>query len=420
MREKTQSSFYIRKYYILILLVSLCPVILCTAWGFFLLHSQHMRELAQIGNIAGTILSEYPDAEDMLLSALQDDQYSYMNEGYAVLHKYGYRENLMTDSRSCYRQAFKGFASILALILCCDFALVTFFFSRFSRSQEKQEQLLHTLLDRYLSEDYAILDTSESFAHIFSESFTDTLYKLGNKLKTKTQALAEERDHTKTLVTDISHQLKTPVSALKSCFSMCKEAETETERSDFLQRCEQQMHKLEDLITVLVNVSRLETSLITLRRETVLLSALLTDAVNTVYEKALQKEISIEICNSDSEDVLSTSLSVDRRWTAEAMANILDNAVKYSPAGSRIRIDIHKFYSYIQLDVTDQGIGIPKEEYNQVFKRFYRGSHPVIKQTEGSGVGLYLARQILEKQGGAVTAKPAVGRGAVFSLRFPL
>ena len=180
------------------------------------------------------------------------------------------------------------------------------------------------------------------------------------------------------------------------------------------------MHKLEDLITVLVNVSRLETSLITLRQEAVLLSALLTDAVNTVYEKALQKEISIEICNSDSEDVLSTSLSVDRRWTAEAMANILDNAVKYSPAGSRIRIDIHKFYSYIQLDVTDQGIGIPKEEYNQVFKRFYRGSHPVIKQTEGSGVGLYLARQILEKQGGAVTAKPADGRGAVFSLRFPL
>ena len=416
MSEKKQSSFYIRKYYILILLVSLCPVILCTVWGFFLLHSQHTRELEQIGNIAGAILSEYPDAEDTLLSALQDARYSHMDEGYTVLHKYGYRENPMTDHRPYYRQSLKGFASVLALILGCDFALVTFFFSRFSRSQEKQEQLLHTLLDRYLSEDYAGLDTSESFALIFSESFTDTLYKLGNKLKTKTQALAEERDS----IADISHQLKTPVSALKSCFSMCMEAETETERSDFLQRCAQQMHKLEDLITVLVNVSRLETSLITLRQEAVLLSALLTDAVNTVYEKALQKEISIEICNSDSQDVLSTSLSVDRRWTAEAMANILDNAVKYSPAGSRIRIDIHKFYSYIQLDVTDQGIGIPKEEYNQVFKRFYRGSHPVIKQTEGSGVGLYLARQILEKQGGAVTAKPAVGWGAVFSLRFPL
>ena len=344
MSEKKQSSFYIRKYYILILLVSLCPVILCTVWGFFLLHSQHTRELEQIGNIAGAILSEYPDAEDTLLSALQDARYSHMDEGYTVLHKYGYRENPMTDHRPYYRQSLKGFASVLALILGCDFALVTFFFSRFSRSQEKQEQLLHTLLDRYLSEDYAGLDTSESFALIFSESFTDTLYKLGNKLKTKTQALAEERDHTKTLVTDISHQLKTPVSALKSCFSMCMEAETETERSDFLQRCAQQMHKLEDLITVLVNVSRLETSLITLRQEAVLLSALLTDAVNTVYEKALQKEISIEICNSDSQDVLSTSLSVDRRWTAEAMANILDNAVKYSPAGSRIRIDIHKFY----------------------------------------------------------------------------
>ena len=81
MSEKKQSSFYIRKYYILILLVSLCPVILCTVWGFFLLHSQHTRELEQIGNIAGAILSEYPDAEDTLLSALQDARYSHMDEG---------------------------------------------------------------------------------------------------------------------------------------------------------------------------------------------------------------------------------------------------------------------------------------------------------------------------------------------------
>ena len=283
------------------------------------------------------------------------------------------------DNNPYYRSAFTSFALLLTLMILSDIALITVCFLRFNRTQKRQEMQLHALLDSYLAEDYTVPETGESFGLIFNESFTDTLFKLGNKLIAKTQVLAEERDHTKTLVTDISHQLKTPVSALKSCFTMYMEADTEEERTDFLQRCALQMEKLETLVTVLVNISRLETSLISLRQEKVSLSDVITDAVNTVYEKALQKNISIESCESDKEAINPVPLFVDRHWTAEAIANILDNAVKYSPDGSAINLHIRRFYSYVQLEVADQGIGIPKTEYNQIFKRFYRGNHPVVK-----------------------------------------
>lgn len=144
------------------------------------------------------------------------------------------------------------------------------------------------------------------------------------------------------------------------------------------------------------------------------------------------KKVSVEVLTSEQdllpekplssadENASDISLLLDRRWSAEAIANILDNAIKYSPAGSTVTIRLHQFYSYISLEITDQGIGIPKEEYNQIFKRFYRGSHPLVKQTEGTGVGLFLARRIIEEQGGAVSVKPAAGQGTVFVVRLPL
>ncbi len=418
--KKAQSPLYLRKYFTLISLVLLLLLLGCGVWGTALLHSQYTRELTQTGNITGAVLSAYPEAEDTLVSALQDTRHRYMDEGYRILQKYGYRQNPLMNGSPYYRSVLFGFLSLLALILFCSFTLIALCFLRLNRRQREQEEQLHSLLDQYLSENDSVLEAANSSQPIFSESFTDTLRKLGDKLMVKTKALNEERDHTKTLVTDISHQLKTPVSALKSCFTMCMEADTKEDRADFLQRCALQMNKLEYLVTSLVNISRLETSMISLQKEQFFLSDLLTDAVNIIYEKALQKNITLEIREGSKENISSVPLSVDKHWTAEAIANILDNAVKYSPAGSTVSLCINKFYSYVELTIADQGIGIPKAEYNQIFRRFYRGSHPVVKQSEGAGVGLYLSRRIIEEQNGTVTVKPSDGQGAVFTVHLPV
>ena len=138
-------------------------------------------------------------------------------------------------------------------------------------------------------------------------------------------------------MTDISHQLKTPMAALKTCFYMYLDASDADEKTEFLKRSETQLEKLEQLIASLMNISRLETAMISLTKESILLSDLLVDAVNGVYEKARRK--SIEISVQETENI---TLHLDKHWTSEAVINVLDNAVKYSPRNSHITISIEK------------------------------------------------------------------------------
>lgn len=144
------------------------------------------------------------------------------------------------------------------------------------------------------------------------------------------------------------------------------------------------------------------------------LKATLVRAVNGIYLKAEEKKIEIEMKEFSDIELLH-----DPRWTAEAVSNVLDNAVKYSPQGSTVRIRVEPMVSYVFLDVEDEGIGIEKSEYQNIFKRFYRGDRPEVEAQEGAGVGLYLVRKIFEGQGGNVCAVPAHRKGAVIRMMLP-
>lgn len=391
--------------------------------SFEFLNSQYAQKIKLLSNITGAVLSADPGMEDTLLYAIQDTEGQYIADGFTALNKYGYREYLSMYDDEQYQDTLKGFLALILLFFIFSFIFITICFYLLVQNRKIQERRLLALLDHCLSEDYSFLEQRKEMEIIFNEAFTDTLLKLGNKLMLKTQALSEEHDNTKTLVTDISHQLKTPVSALKNCLTMSMEAESDEEHDAFLQRCALQLAKLESLMEALINISRLETSMITLHQDETPLSDILLDAVNTVYIKAMQKRIKMEVINfSEEAEDSSTSLvlTLDRKWTAEALANILDNAVKYSPVETAITVRINKLYSYVRIEIEDAGIGIPKNEYNKIFQRFYRGLHPMVQQSEGSGVGLYLSRRIIEEQGGTITVKPAIPRGSIFVIQLPL
>lgn len=283
------------------------------------------------------------------------------------------------------------------------------------KRQDRQKRALLTVMEDCLSENFRFAEKDLMPDGPEDSQFTDTLMKLAQALELKTEKFNEEHDNTKTLVTDISHQLKTPISAMKVCFDLYLEAETEEERREFIQRTKMQMDKLESLAASLVNISRLENRMITLNPEKTALTDILVGAVNTVYHKASGKNI--EIVTEDFEDV---KVNVDRKWTVEALANILDNGIKYSPAGSTISIRVNKLFSFVRIEIQDQGIGIPREERNRIFSRFYRGSDETVKKQEGSGVGLYLTRRILEDQRGTVSVRSSAGEGSTFAVQLPL
>lgn len=226
--------------------------------------------------------------------------------------------------------------------------------------------------------------------------------------------LKQEENATKALITDISHQLKTPLASLKLSFEMTQEdGISEEERKEFIEKEKEEIDKLEVLLSELVNLSRLESRMIQLHPERTELRDTISDAVNRVYVKARAKDIEMEL-----EDEESISVLHDARWTAEALVNILDNAVKYSGEHTRILIRVSSQPNLVLIEVEDEGIGIANEELNRIFQRFYRGKEAKRMTPEGAGVGLYLTRWIIEEQGGTVTAKRKK-KGTIMRLTLP-
>ena len=226
--------------------------------------------------------------------------------------------------------------------------------------------------------------------------------------------MEQEEKKTKTLVTDVSHQLKTPLASLKMCYEIADTSNfTPKEQQAFLIQGRQEVDKLEGLLNSLVQVSRLEAGMIQIKRTQVSLQKILQDAVNSVYMKAYEKGIDVSVVGSEAGDVY-----LDPHWTQEALVNILDNGVKYSAQGTAIEIRIQRMVSHYLLEIEDEGMGIQREERNRIFQRFYRGRSKAVQETEGSGVGLYLTRKILEAQGGTICVRPGK-RGSLFQVTVP-
>ena len=239
------------------------------------------------------------------------------------------------------------------------------------------------------------------------------LSRLYGILQESRRKVNEERRELQTLVSDISHQVKTPVANLKMVTdTLLAKPVTEQERRDFLQGIRSQTDKLEFLVQSMGKASRLETGAITLEKKDALLLDTLAQAMSGIVYGAEQKGISVEVqCPDD------LRVSHDSKWTAEALFNLLDNAVKYTPAGGKISVSVEQWEMYVKLDVADTGKGIPESRQAAIFRRFYREEE--VHDQPGVGIGLYLAREIVSRQGGYIKVTSEVGRGSTFSVFLP-
>lgn len=240
------------------------------------------------------------------------------------------------------------------------------------------------------------------------------LSRLYSIMQENRRKVDEERQELQRLVSDISHQVKTPVSNLKMVTdTLLTKPVTDQERIDFLQGIRSQTDKLDFLFQALVKTSRLETGAIRLEKRDDLLFDTLAQAISGIVYSAEKKDITVTVdCSED------LHLSHDSKWTAEALFNLLDNAVKYTPAGGRISVSVEQWEMYIKLDVTDTGKGISESNQASIFRRFYREEE--VHDKPGVGIGLYLAREIITRQGGYIKVVSEIGKGSTFSVLLPV
>ena len=227
------------------------------------------------------------------------------------------------------------------------------------------------------------------------------------------QNLETEKANIKGLISDISHQTKTPMANIKLYSELLSEQlEEDGMEAELLGQIQAQAQKLEFLIQALTKLSRLETNILEVVPVKSQVKPLLESAVEEIRKKAEKKEIQIKIeMDFEAEAVF------DGKWTEEALYNLLDNAVKYSPAGSEVLISTKLYEMWCVIAVSDRGRGISEEEIPKIFGRFYRAKE--VQQEEGVGIGLYLVREILQKEGGFIKVNSEVGKGSTFLCYLP-
>ena len=223
--------------------------------------------------------------------------------------------------------------------------------------------------------------------------------------------LAEEKDKIKTLIGDISHQTKTPIANLLLYAQLLGEQDLPPESRAYVSALEHQAEKLRFLIDALVKTSRLESGVLAMTPKSHPIQQLLEAAAAQAAPRAEARGIALTVEPAD------LTARFDPKWTTEALYNLVDNAVKYTPAGGSVTLRAVGYELFCRIDVTDTGSGIPEAEQARIFQRFYRS--PSAGETEGVGIGLYLARQIAAGQGGYLKVTSRPGEGSTFSLFLP-
>ena len=240
------------------------------------------------------------------------------------------------------------------------------------------------------------------------------LLRLYQIMQDNQRKVDEERQELQSLVSDISHQVKTPVSNLKMVTdTLLSRPVSDAERTDFICGIRNQTDKLDFLFQALVKTSRLETGVIRLERKSCKLFDTVAQAMSGIVYAAEKKKIAVSV---DCPEHLT--LSHDSKWTAEALFNLLDNAVKYTPSCGKIAVSVLQWEMYVEIRVKDTGKGISESNQATIFRRFYREEE--VHEQQGVGIGLYLARQIVMQQGGYIKVASTPGQGSVFSIMLPV
>ena len=269
-----------------------------------------------------------------------------------------------------------------------------------------------------------IMDTLEDMLHLamsgsfFAEQYDESrLSKIECAMSDYLSASAisaqnveDEKNKLASLISDISHQTKTPLANLVLYGELLEQTALDGDQRQNIAAIRMQTEKLQFLIDALVKLSRLENGIIVLSGQLVPLSPLLHDVCLQLQEKANAKEIMLTIEDTD------VMVNIDPKWTQEAIFNIVDNAVKYTDKGS-VSIRVTPYDMFTRIDITDTGIGIPMEEQSKVFGRFYRAESARLK--DGVGIGLHLAREIISREGGYIKVRSTPGQGSVFSVFLP-
>lgn len=389
--------------------------------------------------VVGYLLEKYPQDREIIVKSVIGDNNKYIESGANTLAKYGYTSktsDLIDKSENKVKMMIIFFVFLFAvfsiIILIIAIKAMGYVLKIFESMYSKMKNIFNTVdnikhsntlnknenkTDNALQEREIIENHSVDFDK-YNENLLCRINMISEKaernMRINMRKIENEKENVKSLVTDISHQLKTPLANVELYNTLlAEEGISDEERLEFLETEGIAIEKLKMLVDSLINISRLEANMISIDKKEENLKECIESAISSVKADAAKKNITIK--NEIKEDCI---LAIDRKWTTEAIFNLLDNAVKYTATNGNINLSLDNGINYFALNIEDNGIGIDTDEYNDIFKRFYRSRNDTVQNEKGSGVGLYLVRKIMNLQDGNVMVSSEKGKGSTFTLYF--
>ena len=389
--------------------------------------------------VVGYLLEKYPQDREIIVKSVIGDNNKYIESGANTLAKYGYTSktsDLIDKSENKVKMMIIFFVFLFAvfsiIILVVAIKAMGYVLKIFEAMYSKMKNIFNTVdnikhsntLNKNVNKTDNALQERESIENDsvdlnkYNENLLCRINMISEKaernMRINMRKIENEKENVKSLVTDISHQLKTPLANVELYNTLlAEEGISDEERLEFLETEGIAIEKLKMLIDSLINISRLEADMISIDKKEENLKECIESAISSVKADAAKKNITIK--NEIKEDCI---LAIDRKWTTEAIFNLLDNAVKYTVPNGKIRLSLDNGINYFALNIEDNGIGIDSSEYNDIFKRFYRSRNDIVQNEKGSGVGLYLVRKIMNLQDGNVMVSSEKGKGSTFTLYF--
>ncbi len=278
------------------------------------------------------------------------------------------------------------------------------------KQQRKMRHEMEMILQK-LDDALSQKDLNPIYDETLNSAISERLDKIIKMMKRTKQQTKEEISSIRALISNISHQIKTPLANIMLYTDILKEDLTDKKDKGLIDKVIAHTEKLDFFMQKLVKCSYTEIEMLHLIPENSHVGELLKQVCQLAELAALKKHIIIECQHTE------IFAMFDMKWTIEAIGNILDNAIKYSPMHSHIHVSAISYESFVCIQITDEGIGIREEEQGLVFQRFYRSED--VKGHKGMGIGLYLTREIIIREGGYIKIESSKDSGTTFRVFLP-
>ena len=369
------------------------------------IYQKHVYE--REGTLLKKVIEEHPENEEEMIQLYEKTDFRKVDT--SVLEKYGY---LTSDDLKYFQDLKQAHYNLLVsqiifvtlLFIVLNIAYIWYQWNQDRKLKELDRYLLTVLAGNYN------LDIRDYEDGILS-SLKNDVYKMSVLLKEDKERALEQQKYLESVLSDISHQLRTPLTSMYVMNDLLSDGKVRgKQKKEILNKNRAQLERIEWLITTLLKMSRIDAGTVTFKEEKVVTKELIKKALEPINIPIELKKQTVLIVGDKK-----STVTLDQKWTVEAFVNLLKNAHEHTPVGGMIIIKITDNPLFTEFLIQDNGTGIAKEDLPHIFERFYKGKN---SSSESIGIGLNMSKTIIQKENGTIMVDSTEGKGTTFTIRF--